>query len=448
MKKEDCIIDMVQNLHHQDPSSVIIIYNGGTQQNLFEAGFPYEQYGVIFYPDPVPMKWGYLHDFALKCMAFAAENFEFRTITMVDSDQLSLRSGYTTYLSGYLSGKENVGMLSSAPERVRPGDASKAVAQQAFREKPLWQPLLDTFDGGEDSFVHWTFWPGTVFTSAAARDLVKIFRENTLLRDIMLRTKIWATEEVIFPTLVKLLGYEIIQNPCCYDYIRYKQLFQCGQIQNAFNDLNAYWVHPVTRNFDDPVRSLIRQEFDYYKKPDRLLDDAIDFKPASRNHQQLLAQIGRIEGWLSNGEAGLLIQTTLKMLTYFSECPNIVEIGSYHGKSTILFGKILNALAPSAGLYAIDMHDGRLGDEEHGLAVYPPSYNAFIENIERAGLKNFAHVVRARACEVSWHKPVSLLLSTGFTIIETLPQTSVILKSGWNPEDSLPFTITQTTFPG
>ncbi len=229
----------------------------------------------------------------------------------------------------------------------------------------------------------------------------------------MQRTKIWATEEVILPTLVRLLGYEILQNPCCYDYIRYKQLFQCGQVENAFNDHNAYWVHPVTRNFDDPVRTLIRQKFDYYKKPRGFLDDDIDFKPASRNHQQLLAQIGRIEGWLSNREASLLIQTTLKMLTHFSERPNIVEIGSYHGKSTVLFGNILNTLAPSAGLYAIDLHDGRLGDEDQGVAVYPPSYDTFIGNIERAGLKDLTQVVRARACEVSWHKPVSLLFIDG-----------------------------------
>jgi hypothetical protein len=75
------------------------------------------------------------------------------------------------------------------------------------------ETFLKTFLQGESNYVHWTFWPSTVFTSDAVRDLTKLFKENKLLQEIMEHSKIWATEEIILPTLVKLLGYEIVSNP-------------------------------------------------------------------------------------------------------------------------------------------------------------------------------------------------------------------------------------------
>lgn len=412
-EKEDCIIDMVLNLYHLDPQSIILIYNGGHQQNLFTSDFSYENYGVVFHPDSAPVKWGYLHDFALRCMAFAHEHFTFETMTIVDSDQLSIRSGYSEFLRAYLSGRQNVGLLSSAPQKVLANNASNPVGIHALKEKNIWQPFLKTFEGGDDQFVYWTFWPGTVFTSAAARDLVTIFRENTLLQDIMRHTKIWATEEVILPTLVKLLGYDILQNPCCYDSIKYKKIFQRAQIENAFEIHNAYWVHPVNRSFDDPIRSLIRHKFNNYETHPQVYDSRSDFKPTSKSHSDLLSEIQKIEGWLSDREASLLIHSTLSMLQLFPDFPNVVEIGSYHGKSTVLFGKILNTLSPTSALYAIDTHDGLLGDEDIGLATFPPSYDHFINNISHAGLTDFTHIIKGKSCEVHWNKPISLLFIDG-----------------------------------
>jgi len=40
----------------------------------------------------------------------------------------------------------------------------------------------------------------------ACHDLTKIFRENRQLQQIMQQTKIWATEEIILPTLVRPHG--------------------------------------------------------------------------------------------------------------------------------------------------------------------------------------------------------------------------------------------------
>jgi hypothetical protein len=116
-----------------------------------------------------------LHEFSL-------DNFDFNTLTIVDSDQLSIKPGYSKFLSAYMS--PGIGMFSSKPERVDINNKTNLVASQAFREYDLWKPLINSFEKGEEKFVHWTFWPSTVFMSDAARDLVKYLKKmqrcNTL----------------------------------------------------------------------------------------------------------------------------------------------------------------------------------------------------------------------------------------------------------------------------
>ncbi|MGN6616662.1 MAG: glycosyltransferase family 2 protein, partial [Ilyomonas sp.] len=204
---EDCVIDLVRNLHYHDPSSIIILYNGGNNPNLIKKKFPFDKFNAVVHPKPSPVKHGYLHQYALNCMQFALQNFNFDTFTIVDSDQLAIRSGYTKYLDESVASFSNIGLFSCRPQRVSPNEKDIRVwpAVQAFKEFDLWKPLLQTFDNGEEKFVHWTFWPSTVFTKNAICDLLKLFRENKLLQSIMSRSEMWAAEEVVFPTLIKLL---------------------------------------------------------------------------------------------------------------------------------------------------------------------------------------------------------------------------------------------------
>src|SRR5205085_8375819 len=86
-ENEDCIIDLVRNLHYHDPESVILLYNGGENRDVFKNQFPYDKYGAVIHPNSSSAKHGYLHKCALECMLFALDNFSFDTITYVDSDQ-------------------------------------------------------------------------------------------------------------------------------------------------------------------------------------------------------------------------------------------------------------------------------------------------------------------------------------------------------------------------
>jgi hypothetical protein len=169
-----CVLDLVRNLRYLDPTSTVLLYNGSNDSRLLERQFPYGRYDVVLHPQPRPMVWGRLHDFALDCMRFALEQLPFDTLTIVDSDQLAIRPGYTHYLTESLAGQTGVGLLSNLPER-QPPTTHIPPAQVAFQEIDLWRPFLQRFSQGEQKFVHWSFWPSTVFTVDAARDLTKLF---------------------------------------------------------------------------------------------------------------------------------------------------------------------------------------------------------------------------------------------------------------------------------
>ncbi|MBE7169299.1 MAG: class I SAM-dependent methyltransferase [Williamsia sp.] len=410
-EQSDCIMDLVRNLHYHDPASIILLYNGSEDPGLLKGDFQFDKWGAVIVPDPVAVKHGYLHPFALHCMAFALQNFSFDLLTIVDSDQLAIRNGYTAYLSSYLSTRPRIGMLSSKPERVTPADKGNYVALQAFKEYELWKPFLKNFPDGENRFVHWTFWPSTVFIFPAIKDLVELYSKSRQLQEIMAQSKIWASEEVILPTLVRLLGYEIAANPCSYDFIQYRKHYTPADISIALHQSNAFWIHPVPRDGQNPIRKMIREQANQYTPT--IAEVVAASSPIDVSHAALISRIKKIKGWLSDGEAVLLINTTNKLCSELPPPHTVVEIGSYHGKSTVLFGSILQAKAPGSKVYAIDPHDGRLGAVDQGLQSFPPSFEAFKRNIEHAGLLDVVKIVKDKSYNIKCDLPVSLLFIDG-----------------------------------
>ena len=91
----------------------------------------------------------------------------------------------------------------------------------------------------------------------------------------------------------------------------------------------------------------------------------------------------------------------------------MVEVGSYHGKSTVLLGSILKELFPGAKLVSIDPHDGKLGAVDQGLKKFPPSYPYLKKNIEEAGLSAHVEMMQAHAYDVQWESPISFLFIDG-----------------------------------
>jgi predicted O-methyltransferase YrrM len=413
-ERPECVMDLVRNLRCLDPESAILLYNGGDNPDLL-ADFACDRYGAICIPGAAPVKWGRLHHFALCAMRFALAELSFRTLTIVDSDQLALRPGYSAYLSSYLASRNRVGMLVNSPG-CQTARTQVGPARAALRELDLWRPFLKRFPAGESQFPHWSFWPATVFTTEAARELAELFTDPQL-QQVLDRSRIWASEEVLFPTLAALLGFEIAQHPCNYDYVRYKVQFTAAQLEDAWKDPRAYWMHSVPRKYDDPLRQRIRRKWNQYYRL-----EARDMIARPRPDSLLLARpvlsrMKKIEGWLEEDEADLLLAAAARVLTNREDSAAIVEIGSYCGRSTVVLGAAALATGRGVRVYAVDPHDGRVGAADTGIHNGPPTFEKFIANIMAAGLHEVVEPVLQPSYQVRWDdsiaRPIAMLLIDG-----------------------------------
>jgi hypothetical protein len=406
-ERPECVVDLVRNLRHLDPSSAVLLYNGSKDPRLME-GCPLDRCGAELHPAPRPMEWGRLHDFAIDCMRFALGRLAFDTLTIVDSDQLALRPGYSAHLGAALAGQSDVGMLGNFVERLPP-ETNVPPARQAHAEIDLWRPFLRRFPGGEAKFVHWSFWPATVFTAEAARALLRLFDEDTQLQDLLRRTRVWATEEVILPTLVVLLGFRVAAHPCSYDFVKFRHHYSVQQLEGALGRPDVFWAHPVPRRLDDPLRSHIRARFNDYAPP--APDAAAEPCPFLLT-LPILARMRRVEGWLEDDEADLLIAASARALAELPAAAAIVEVGSYCGRGTVVLASVVKAIRPATRVWAVDPHDGKLGSADRYITV-PPSLEKLKANLAAAGLADVIEVVRAAAPQVPWQDPIALLLVDG-----------------------------------
>lgn len=115
-----------------------------------------------------------------------------------------------------------------------------------------------------------------------------------------------------------------------------------------------------------------------------------------------------IDGFLSEEQGDLLLAAAARALTMPGSPGTVVEIGSYCGKSTVVFGLVAKTLRPEARVYAIDPHEGMLSTTPDVLQV-EPTFARFQRNMETAGLEQVVVPIRACSAAVPWDKPISLL---------------------------------------
>jgi predicted O-methyltransferase YrrM len=415
-ERQDCVLDLVRNLRCLDPDSPILLYNGGRDPRLI-AGCNLEPYGAIVHPRPQPVPWGRLHPFALDCMRFALDHYPFRTLTIVDSDQLAVRPGYSAHLAAFMCDRSGVGMLGNSCTIQLPGTPIPP-AQTAHQEIDLWRPFLRRFPRGEDKFVHWSFWPSTVFTAEAARGLTQLFATDRMLQGILSRTKIWASEEILLPTLAALLGYEVLASPYSYDYVQFRKPYTLEQLKDAQARSDVFWLHPVPRLYNDPLRHFVRKSFHNYEHTPMQKEAAMTMPKSQPDEGLLLAwpileRMKQIEGWLAEDEADLLMAATALALARVPDAEAVIEVGSYCGRSTCVLGSVVKALRPTARVYAIDPHDGRVGAAEQSITVMPPTLEKLKRNLSSAGLTDFVNVVVAASWEVTLDQRASLIFIDG-----------------------------------
>lgn len=126
------------------------------------------------------------------------------------------------------------------------------------------------------------------------------------------------------------------------------------------------------------------------------------------------------EAWQAAKEIpGFLLEQEARFLGMMAACAPregvIVEIGSFKGKSAVMLGKLAERydIGP---VVAIDPHNFNNPElRKHRSAPGASSYDAFLKNIEEAGVAKFIEVQRAFSTEVakSWNRPIRFLWIDG-----------------------------------
>jgi hypothetical protein len=262
-----CVADLLANLRHLDPGSEVLLFDGSDGGDL-TGGRPPGYDGVIQRAPPRSVP-GRLHHWAFACMRRALAGGRFDTLTIVDSDQLALRAGYGAALAGYLGRRTGPGVLGvlanvAPPAAGRRRTRARATAA-AWREGPQWEPFLRRFPRAAERFVCWTFWPAAVFSAQACQALVELWDADAVLREIVERSQIWPLEEIVLPTLVALLGMAIERTPFRCDFLLHRFDYRPEEADRALATPDAYWIHPVPRRPDDPLRRRIRDRHGAYR---------------------------------------------------------------------------------------------------------------------------------------------------------------------------------------
>jgi hypothetical protein len=440
-EKPECVVDLVRNLRHLDPGSPILLYDGSADGRLLDRRLPWPRWGVEIVPNARAMKWGRLHAFALDCIDHLAGR-DHDVMTIVDSDQLMLRRGYAQHLAASLGANARGVLLSSDPARQGPRTRVPP-AQTAQCELALWRPWLSQFPDGEEKFVHWTFWPATVIGAEAGRAVAALFGDEKL-QAILAQSKIWATEEIFFATFAALLGFGVRANPCRGDWVRYKTPWKVADLDRALQTPDAFWMHPVPRALDNPLRARVRDRHGGYSSH----PPAPTPPPQAGAVWPLIEQMRMIEGWLGDDEGEALLLAARAALARPGAAGQIVEVGSHCGKATYLLGTAARTAPIAANVAAVDRFDGRVGARDSGVAAGSSCRIRFDQMVARHGLEPWIDARTGTAGEVAWDRPIDLLVIDGLHDFASVAGDMAAFEAWLTPDARVAFHDYADYFPG
>ncbi len=257
-----CIWDLLKNLRHCEPQSRIVLYNGSHDPDLLK-GIPLQEWGVEAYPNPRPQYWGRMHHFAMDCMRYALSHGSFDCLTVVDSDQLALRLGYQSYIAAFMAEQATPGMYCFGLSGGRPLRQHSLKNRNIEEEKELWRPFLAQFGREPENSFYKGFWPGTVFSRAVCVALVERYDEDALFKEIWENTHLKVVEETLFPTAVAAMGFPVNALPIDSQLVSWQNQYALQTVRRSFSHKKAFWIHPVPRQINHPLRRMIATHFGY-----------------------------------------------------------------------------------------------------------------------------------------------------------------------------------------
>ena len=126
-ERQESVVDLVRNLALPRPGLADpALQRRARSRRCCDGGSPSTGPSRSSIPSPTPLQWGALHEFAIDCMRFALEEAPFDTLTIVDSDQLLLRQGYSDDARGVPRGRPRASGCSA----TRPGGSRRTRASR------------------------------------------------------------------------------------------------------------------------------------------------------------------------------------------------------------------------------------------------------------------------------------------------------------------------------
>lgn len=232
-ENEACVADLVAALWEASPGSTVSLFNGGR-----DAGF-FAGQGVPICPNSTPLRYGNLTAFHIGVMRWLRSiNADYEILVTLDHDMLPLTNDIAARLTALTAGAGYLGA------RFRPADNpdtwildGATVSQINATWRDRWQPLFGT------EIPHWSFNPGQVFTRDTVERILD-FRGLGQLMDLASKSRIWAMEEIVYPTLAVAVGARPAALPgehgLLFDYHSPADLVRLG------GDPDVLLVHRIT----------------------------------------------------------------------------------------------------------------------------------------------------------------------------------------------------------
>ena len=251
-EKPEIAEDMIRNLRIYDPGGQIVFYNGGGTDFGAQLAEVAERKGVLVCPRSRQLKWGKLGHVLYDVMDWLEEiRLDYEYLVYLDSDMMCVNPGFPAFLERTMHGYDCMGPDTWIEWAY--SEETNEPAKSLWREWNRWQPIF-----GTDFFVR-TLNACQVYRHSIVRQILSAI-DRAKLEALLASTETIAIEEFLYMTLAVRCGGKHRSYPSeTSQWIRLGPL-SAVDVQQAQQNPQVFFVHKILTDYDDPVRTWIREQ--------------------------------------------------------------------------------------------------------------------------------------------------------------------------------------------
>ena len=239
----DSLAELVGNVRYFCPFAELYLYNSGDDPSLGV------DLGIELIPSPRRLFYAKVTPFFFDMFEWLVnEKITFDYAINLETDMLFIRKGFETFISDFMTGCDYMSPLFT----------------KFTSKKSRWQPirslrpeLRDWYKVFGFDYTHSGFSPAQVFSRCYIEKLLN-HPAYPEIRRLLKENKSFTLQEVLFPTLVDFLNVNGQSYPAGLEpIIRYRPYQAVSGVKRALALPDAYFVHPVRRELDNPARMFI-----------------------------------------------------------------------------------------------------------------------------------------------------------------------------------------------